>query len=216
MNIKEKEKLMEALTVASEICGTEFSQQASKVIIKQLSNYDFNQVHSAIERCMNEISGRLTLAAIKQRIDDGRPSPEIAWSQCPMNEDTAAVLTEEQHQALCSVSKMLNDGDKIPARMAFIEKYKSLVAEARANGSPVKYQLTRSLTNRDADFDAVKEAVESGKLLKKTACWMLGHMRDDDVLALESPKEPPVMIDDKSEEMNLIGTGLAESMKMPI
>lgn len=212
MNIQEKEKLMEALTVACEICGTQYSQQAVKVIIKQLSNYEFKQVHSAIERCMNEISGRLTLAEIKKRIDDGRPSPEIAWSQCPMNEDTAAVLTEEQHLALCSVTPMINDGDKIPARMAFIEKYKLLVAESRANGLPVKYQLTRSLTNRDADFDAVKEAVESGKLKKKTACWMLGHVRDDEVLALESPTEPAIMIEHKKTPIDF--TAIAEKLKM--
>ena len=198
MNTEDKKKLLQALTVACEICGTELSPVAIKVMIKQLDQYEFSQVHNAIERCMNEITGRLTLQKIRERIDDGRPSPEIAWSQCPMHESESAVLTKEQNLAFCSVASMIDRGKTIQARMAFLEKYKSLVVEARSKSEPIKWEFQRGF-DAQGRKDAISNAVTAGLIPKAKAIFMLGQQHTDFVLALEAPEEPAQLIEDKSQ-----------------
>jgi len=172
MNQQEKEKVADMIGVAAEVCGFELSPQAVAVMLKRLSGHQYKQIEMALIKCMDEVSGRLTLAEIKKRIDDGRPTAELAWSQVPKSEHDSAVLTDEQNQALCAVSSMIDQGDMIPARMAFKEKYDSLVAESRAKGTPAKFVLSAGF-DPCGRFDAVKNAVEAGKLPKAEAVKML-------------------------------------------
>lgn len=195
MNQNELKEINKALAVTAEICGTELSETAVRVMIKRLSTYPFNSVHNALKKCMDEVTGRLTLAHIKQRLDDGRPSPEIAWSQVPKSEDESKVLTSEQKQSLGSVSAMIDQGELIPARMAFIEKYKSLVAESRANDVPVKYELQMGF-NKQGRYDAAKIGIDSGQLERKEALRLLPEFKDEilEIPMLEHEKESADLI----------------------
>lgn len=178
MNKQELSQINKALAVTAEICGTELSETAVHVMLKRLNTYTFEQVHNALKKCMDELTGRLTLAHIKQRIDDGRPSPEIAWSQVPKSEYESKVLTSEQKMALCFVSDMIDNGELIPARMAFIEKYKSLVAESRANDIPVNYELEMGF-GKQGRYDAAKIGIDCGQLDRTEAVRLLPEFKDE-------------------------------------
>lgn len=190
MNQNELIKINKALAVTAEICGTDLSETAVQVMIKRLSGYAFDSVQNALKKCMDEVTGRLTLAHIKQRLDDGRPSPEIAWSQVPKHEQDSMVMTSEQNQALCCVSAMIDQGELIPARMAFIEKYKQLVAESRSNDLPVSYEMQMGW-NEQGRFDAVQVAIQSGMIKKIQAVRLLPEFEHEimDIPLLESQKD---------------------------
>jgi hypothetical protein len=202
MNQNELKEINRALAVTAEICGTELSETAVRVIIKRLSAYPFASVHNALKKCMDEVTGRLTLAHIKQRLDDGRPSPEIAWSQIPKDERDSKVLTSEQKQALKTVSAMIDQGELIPARMAFIEKYKELVAESRANDEPVRYELEMGFDSQGR-YDAAKVGIDSGQLERKEAIRLLPEFKHeiDEIPMLPHEKEAAAMIGDMVKQI---------------
>jgi hypothetical protein len=75
---------------------------------------------------------------------DGRPSPEEAWGiALKASDESASVLwTDEIASAMRAYSEQLAGGDKVGARMAFKERYETLVAEARQRGTPVEWRVT--------------------------------------------------------------------------
>ena len=83
----DRNKLIEAIAVAQEVTGTPLSSDgAVEAMLADLQVYPDGQVLAALRRCMREVKGKLTLADIISRIDDGRPSPEEAWSMVPLDE----------------------------------------------------------------------------------------------------------------------------------
>ncbi len=189
MDQEQKNQVIEMLAIQYEMNEQTVSERVITYMVKQLKPYGFDRVMKALDKVGKESSFKINLAEIIKRIDDGRPSVQIAWAQCPKNEIDSAVLTEEQNNALCSVSHLLFIGDPIPARTAFIEKYNELIEIARANATPVKYVLGRG-TDNQGRIDAVKAAVEDGRILKSQACFMLQHTIDDEIMLLKSPLEP--------------------------
>ena len=193
MNQDEKNQVIEMLAINFEMHQQAASERVITYMVKQLDPYGFEPVMTALEKMGKESSFKINLAEIIKRIDDKRPSAQMAWAQCPQNEKDSAVLTEEQSKALCSVSALLCNNDPIPARMAFIEKYNQLVEVARANVVAVKHVLSAG-SDKQMRVDVVKAAVEDGRLLKSRACWMLNHTVDDEILTLNSPMEPVAQI----------------------
>lgn len=156
-------RVIEALAVTAEICGGEISDAAARVMLADLSAYPENAVLGALQRLRREHKGRLVLAAIIERIDDGRPGVEVAWAMVPRNEYDTVVLTEETMLALRQAQPLLNLGDEIGARMAFKEAYNAALALARAQQKPAKWQVSLG-------FDAagrpgpLAEAVRYGRI----------------------------------------------------
>lgn len=194
MNQEQMNQVIEMLAIQFEMKEQSASERVITYMVKQLEPYGFDPVMKALDKVGKESSFKINLAEIIKRIDDGRPSAQIAWSQSPKNEEDSAVLTEEQNKALCSVSHLLYCGDPIPARMAFIEKYNELIENARANAIPVKHALSAG-GDKQGRIDVVKAAVQDGRLLKSRACFMLQHTIDDEIMLLESPLEPVVRLE---------------------
>ena len=70
----DRKKLIEAIAVAQEVTGTPLGSDAAiEAMVMDLQAYPQGQVLAAIRRCMREVKGKLTLADIISRIDDGRP-----------------------------------------------------------------------------------------------------------------------------------------------
>ena len=76
-------ELAEALAVTAELTGTELSVAAAKVMATDLAAYPRQQVLGALARCRRELKTRLTMAAVIERLDDGRPGAEEAWAMIP-------------------------------------------------------------------------------------------------------------------------------------
>ncbi len=151
-----------ALTVTAEVMQQQFSPAALLVMAEDLAIYDIHAVKEALVRVRRECN-RLSLSAIIERIDDGRPGVEEAWAMLPRDESQTVIWTEEIAEAYGVCAPLLTEGDVVAARMAFKEKYVVLLAQARANARPVKWQATLG-ADKAAREDALKIAVETGKL----------------------------------------------------
>jgi len=64
----------------------------------------------------------------------GHLSPEEAWNRVPKTDSDGAYVTREMMQATSACEDSLERGDFIGARMAYLESYKKIVAEAKVIG----------------------------------------------------------------------------------
>ena len=137
-----KPEIVQALAVTSELLGTELSKDAKRVFAEDLSRYPVDQVLRALERCRREVRGRLALADVLSRLDDGRPGPEEAWAMIPKDESRSGVWTEEMQRAMGVAYPLLAEGEAVAARMAFKEAYTRECQRARDAFEPVRWTAT--------------------------------------------------------------------------
>lgn len=135
-------RVIQELAVTAELCGTEMSDAAARVMCAELAVYPESAVLGALSKLRREHQGRFTLAAIISRLDDGRPGVEEAWAIYPKEESESAAVTTEMQLAMHSAYQLIQDGDRIAARMAFKECYERIVSKNRAERIPVVWQMT--------------------------------------------------------------------------
>lgn len=169
------ETLLQALAVTFEATGTDMSEAAIRILVADLAPYPQDQILASLTRCRKEIRGRLTLSDIISRIDDGRPGPEEAWAMIPRDEYASVVWTNEMAEAWGSAYPLLKVDDVVPARMAFLERYRTIVQKNRDFGVP--YQWIPSLgTDPHGRVTALEEAERLQRLPAGTALKMLPHL----------------------------------------
>lgn len=175
--------LLKALAVTAEVCGAEFSEPAAKAIVARLSAYPLDAVLKALDKCQTEVTGRLTLAAIIGRIDDGRPSADEAWSTAILacNEASTVVWTAETAKAYWAASALLEQGDKVGARMAFRDVYEREVSNARQAGTVAKWEATLG-TDQYQREQAIQCAAELNRISHEHASTLLPHIAEPDAL----------------------------------
>jgi hypothetical protein len=165
------QRLLEAIAVTAELTGTTLSEPAAKVMASDLARYPEGQLLEALTRCRRELRGRLTIADVVGRLDDGRPGPEEAWAMIPPDEAGSVVWTEEMAQAYgvaCGAT------DRIQARMAFLEAYRDRVRRSRDDGTPVKW--TPSLGHDPAGREqALVAAMDAGRITEGHVISLLPH-----------------------------------------
>ena len=176
--VNEREMLAKRLALTAEICGSELSPRAIALMLKRLEAYPLEAVVQALDRVGSEFSGRLSLAAIVERIDDGRPGPEQAWAQCPKSEDASAWWTAEMRAGFGAAQPLLADGDRVAARMAFLEAYRRELAAARAARRPPDWQLTLGLDEAGRRH-ALADGVERGLISLERARGLLPYPHDE-------------------------------------
>ena len=164
-----------ALAITAEIIGTEWSKEAAKMIAGQLETYPEHAVMDALARCRCEIKGRLTLADILDRIPGQHPGVEEAWamvSKVMNNEQISVCWTEDMREAYGTVAPLVDD--KVAARMAFKEKYGTLIAQRRAMGKPPTWCVSLGF-DRSMRDEAVKEAQAKNLISAGYASKLLAH-----------------------------------------
>lgn len=169
------EKLITAVAVAAELTGTQFSKGAARVMAADLSAYPEEMVLGALTRCRKELRGRLTVADVISRLDDGRPGPEEAWaiiSSALADERITVVWTDEM--ALASGPARAIIEDQVAARMAFLESYRRLVQLARDDGEPVRWSQSLGY-DVHARAGPLLEAVRLGRLPESHVAKLLPH-----------------------------------------
>jgi len=168
------DELLEALAATAESIGAPpLSGVAKEFMCRDLEQYPETSVLMALSRVRREVkTQKLTLADIIERIDDGRPGAEAAWSAVSgVTEATTLVLTEEMREALTAASPLMPD-DLVAARMAFVETYRRLILTARAEGRAVKWRV--SLGHDPAGrLPALREAVEKRRITPADARALL-------------------------------------------
>ncbi|HFT8649464.1 TPA: hypothetical protein ACGSS8_001120 [Pseudomonas aeruginosa] len=146
LSCDEQADLAAALVATAETLGQEMSANAAKLMAKDLAEYPGEAIRSALQACRRELTGKLTLAAILQRVQavDGRPEPNEAWALAleASDERATVVLTPEIQEALTIAAPILEARDKVGARMAFISAYERAVSRSRREALPVEWRVS--------------------------------------------------------------------------
>ena len=161
--MKASSRLSEAVAVTLELTGTTLSEVAARMMADDLARYPEQQVMGALTRCRRELKGRLTIADVITRLDDGRPGVEEAWAMLPKTESDTAVWTEEMAKASAVTHDLIDRGDDVGARMAFKESYQRLCQSARDRGIPVSWSVTLGWDQQGRE-SVIRAAVEKGLL----------------------------------------------------
>lgn len=181
----------EALTVCCEMTATELSAAAKAAVIEDLLAYETGQVLKALNRCRRELTGRLTLAAILDRIDTGLPSADEAFGMLAegwRNEALTVVVPVIAMQAAGNGAwDLFAAGDKTGARMAFRDSYGRLAAEIRAGGGRADWFVSKG-HDREHQTRAVMEAVKLGRLSQREAAAYLPSEAGEERYLLETGK----------------------------
>ncbi|MBX8534558.1 hypothetical protein K5D33_07445 [Pseudomonas cichorii] len=146
MDPEQVARLALAICATAESLGYTLSADAAELMADDLAEYPAKVVAGALKSCRLELTGKLTTGAIMQRIQsaDGRPGKDEAWAIAMTTSDEyeTVVLTDEVQLALAAAKPVLDAGDKIGARMAFISAYERLVVQARQEAKPVNWHVS--------------------------------------------------------------------------
>jgi len=139
-------QLAGAICATAETLGQTISATAAELMAEDLAVFAPADIRKALQSCRRELTGKLTLAAVLQRIqaEDGRPGKDEAWAIAMTTNDEfeTVVLTDEIQLALAAAKPVLDAGDKIGARMAFISAYERFVAQARDDVKQVNWHVS--------------------------------------------------------------------------
>ena len=160
-------ELAGAICATAETLGQTISATAAKLMAEDLSVYPPADIRKALQACRRELTGKLTLAAVLQRIDaeDGRPGKDEAWAIAMTTNDEfeTVVLTDEIQLALAAAKPVLDAGDKIGARMAFISAYERLVGQAREDKKNVNWHVSVGF-DANRRIQAITNAVQMQRI----------------------------------------------------
>lgn len=164
---QDAEQLLEQLYATAEVLGSEIKPAAASLMIRDLKDRERGEVEQALARCRSELSGRLTLAAILERMasSDDHLTPNEAWAKAleSQDENATVVWTDEIAKAMGAASPVLELGDKVGARMAFIAAYEREVAASKARGEKPRWWPTLG-DSKELRKEAIDEAIKQGRL----------------------------------------------------
>lgn len=176
------ENLLKAIAVTAELTGTELSVDAARMMAEDLAQYPEEQVLKALTKCRRELKSRMSLADVISRIDDGRPGAEEAWAMIPKDESGSVVWTAEMAEAYGICYQLINDGDTVQARMAFLEAYRDRCAKARDEGVLVSWSPSLGHDPHSREH-VLLQAVEKGRLTMNHVSGLLPY-RDQSTVKL--------------------------------
>jgi hypothetical protein len=161
------EKIIQHLAATAELTGQAISPIALAMMAKDLAEYPEDVIIKALGMLRRESKYRMTLAAIIEQIEklqpDGRLGAEEAWAMIPHDEYASAVITEEMAQAWGIAKPLLDEGDKVAARMAFKEAYLRIVTANKIDGVAPKWFASLG-HDKEGRAPVLAEAVRIGRL----------------------------------------------------
>lgn len=176
LSCEQQAELAAALCATAETLGHALSASAAELMAEDLAEYGMEHIAAALRACRKELTGKLTLAAILQRIhaEDGRPGRDEAWAIALQagDECDTVVLTSEIMAALQVARPILEARDKVGARMAFLSAYDRLTNQARQEAQPVKWEVSLGF-DPDLRIRAIEQARNLGRLPAAEASRLL-------------------------------------------
>ncbi len=184
LSFAEIAELSRALCATAETLGQTLSAPAAKLMAEDLADYDMNVIADALWSCRRELTGKLTLAAVLNRIhaEDGRPGRDEAWSIALASSDEfdSVVMTDEIQLALNAARPVLDARDKVGARMAFISAYDRFVTEVRAKAQPVNWHMSLGFDS-GRRIAAVNAAAELQRIPQDRAQALIADMSSEPI-----------------------------------
>lgn len=135
-------RFVEVLNAVLDVYGPK--QHRSDVAValwwKLLERFEITQVEEALAQHVGASKFPPTPADIITILTsrDGRPTADEAWSMIPRDEQASVIWTDEMSKAYGIAAPLLERGDAIAARRAFIDRYESEVAANRRAGVPMR------------------------------------------------------------------------------
>ena len=161
------EALLEQLYATAEVLGSEIKPTAATLMIRDLRDYNRPEVEQALARCRSEITGRLTLAAILERMPSANAylTANEAWAVALEAQDQmrTVIWTDEISAAMGVALPVLEQGDKVGARMAFIAAYEREVAKAKAEGRKPRWWPSLG-ESKEQRREAIEQGIKDGRL----------------------------------------------------
>ena len=180
LSFDETAELAGAICATAETLGQTISANAAKLMAEDLSACNPADIQAALRSCRKELTGRLTLAAILCRIQaaDGRPGKDEAWAIAMTTNDEyeTVVLTDEIQLALAAAKPVLDAGDKIGARMAFISAYERLVSSAREDHKVANWHVSVGF-DANRRVEAITKAVQMQRIPRERGQIYLADLR---------------------------------------
>ncbi|MDP9514677.1 hypothetical protein [Pseudomonas protegens] len=171
LNDAQQERLLLSLFATAEVMGQQLTQAAALLMVEDLREYTEPVLTAALRSCRIE-GGRLTVASILKHAQsaDGRPGKDEAWAIAMTTNDEfeTVVLTDEIQLALAAAKPILDGGDKIGARMAFIDAYQRFVSQAREDAKPVNWHVSVGF-DANRRIQAVTKAMELKRIPREHA-----------------------------------------------
>ena len=163
MNDQQVAGLAAAICATAEAMGQEMNPGTAAMMAEDLCASPVPVVKAALKACRFEVKGKLAMADILQRVQtsDGRPGKDEAWAIAMTTNDEfeTVVLTDEIQLALSAAKPVLDAGDKVGARMAFISAYERFVRQSREDAKPVNWHVSVGF-DANRRIQAVTRAME--------------------------------------------------------
>lgn len=220
------EWINDELTILAEAFGEPLTEQRQEIYCAGLADLQQDSLRQAFKRARYELKWFPKLAELRELagshvgINDDRPGVEEAWAICPKSEEATAIWTEEIAEAFEVARPLLNEGNEIAARMAFKEKYTSLLYKARSESKPIRWTVSLGWDKSDR-VRALSNAVQKGRILADSAYKILGpEQADEFLLCLPVPDRKRLTGDVKRDLSQLAGlprvlAELAEQKALP-
>lgn len=167
MTPEQEEQLVDMILVTAEVMGHELKPSAVMMMVSDLASYDFAAVANTLNRCRKEQTGRLTLKGILDLLAPagGWLTANEAWSLAlpAADERNTVVWTSEASKAWSVALPLLEVGDKVGARMAFIAAYERHVSTAKSEGKQPVHEVSAGWDAAGRDL-AIQQAQIAGLL----------------------------------------------------
>lgn len=176
LNDHELSQVVRGLCATAEVLGQEIKPNTAAIMAEDLSRYPVEVIGRALSRLRSNSDGRLTLKAIVDVIEEGagRLTANEAWARAlgALDEADTIVWTDEIRAAWSVAKPIMDLGDKVGARMAFIPAYDRLVKEAREAGRLPTWTVSLGWDQQLRER-ALTQAVQTGLLPAPEAQRML-------------------------------------------
>ena len=201
MHPSDMEILISTLGATAEVMGTQLQPTALMLMAEDLSEFQLSDVLTAIKRCRRELSGRLTLNAIIERVQaaDGMPGAEEAWALMSRPENDTVIITEQMGEAM-QIARPLLGEDRVAARMAFKDAYLRIVNDARDKKIKPKWFVSLG-HDKEGRAQPIAEGVRSKKLLLEHSLNLLSPDGKAEVLQLTGNVNHPFLLVHKQAQL---------------
>lgn len=189
------DQVVDLVYATAEVLGQEIRPAAAGLIAEDLSAYPYAEIGRALARCRAELHGKLTLAAIIERIPSANAhlSGNEAWALAlhSIDEQETVVWTPEIARAFAAAKPVLSGGDKVGARMAFLAAYERELAAAKAEARPPEWMVSLGHDPQRREI-VLNDAVSAGKLPAPKVAHLL------------SPPDKPVTEEGKRQRKRMV------------
>ncbi len=188
MNQTDYDQFGDLLGCVAELYGRSVKPMQTAMYFRALADFPLEAVQAALDahaKCPER--GRFfplpadLLAKLEAvSTQDGRPSPEEAWSTAiqAMDEAVTVVWTTETAQAWSEVGRALMEaGDRFNASRGFIWRYQELVRIARRGVFPARWEVSQG-HDKDLRHAALESAYRAKRINRETVVQMLPRHQD--------------------------------------